>query len=119
MYSRDFSDKTVTGLPPQYGGTAFGRSKHREPPAPPPCQDTCHSECQKKQEPESKKEEHCPPPPPRPESAPILKGILGRLLPGGHEGSDILLVGLALLLLSDGCEDELLPLILLFLLLIH
>ena len=95
MYSREFSDKHR--LPPHYGGTAFAEEERgcEEYPAPDPC-------------------EKAPPPPPPPS-----RGLLDGLLPFHLKGDDLLLLGLALLLLSEGCEDEVLPLLLLFLLIIH
>ena len=113
MYSRAFPNEH-TELPPHYGGTALqgdGRKREQrheecreptekechEPPRPP------HEECGK---------DHPPPPPER-------GGILSRLLPFDIKGDDLLLLGIALLLLNEGCEDEYLPLLLLFLLIIH
>ena len=96
MYSRDFSDRHPP-LPPHYGGTAFGEGEERG-------------------------REECPAPPPKceePSTPPPKGGILDGLLPFHLKGDDLLLLGLALLLLGDGCEDEYLPLLLLFLLIVH
>ena len=120
MYSRSFSDGG--DLPPHYSGTALQRPRE-EPPhgtkeeAPPSCRADCKQEeprhipdtCAdaKKQE-ASRQNEECGQP----------EGLLARLLPG-VAGGDLLLLGIALLLLFDGCEDEFLPLVLLFLLVVH
>jgi hypothetical protein len=114
MYSRDFSDRRP--LPPEYGGTALthGRREQHTPNEeegrrpPPPCEEACEEECPKRP----------PPPPPREERSGILP-LFERLLPAGIDTGDLLLLGLAVLLLLDGCEDELLPLLLLFLLIVH
>lgn len=100
MYSREFSDSR---LPPRYGGTAF-RERHRAPPREeerPPCEETP------------------PPPPPCEERGHEPPSLLDRLLPGGVELEDLLLLGLALLFLADGCDDGYLPLILLFLFIVR
>ena len=74
---------------------------------------------------EEAKRKDCPPPrreecpEDRPPQPPPERGLLSRLLPFDIKGDDLLLLGIALLLLGDGCEDEYLPLILLFLLIIH
>ena len=99
MYSREFSDSR---LPPRYGGTAF-RERHRPPPPEeerPPC-------------------EEAPPPPCKEEGEEKGGTLLGRLLPKDLSLEDILLLGLALLFLADGCDDDYLPLILLFLFVIR
>ena len=105
MYSREFSDSR---LPPRYGGTAF-REKRRPPPheeerpphaeETPPCTET---------------------PPPSCEEKGAKPPSLGeRLLPAGLPPEDLLLLGLALLFLTDGCDDDYLPLVLLFLLIVR
>ena len=116
MYSRSFSDQP-THLPPHYGGTALQS-------------EGCQCEpCKKAEEHGHQcKEEHrrgCPPPrreecaEDRPPPPPPEGGLLSRLLPFDIKADDLLLLGIALLLLKDGCEDEYLPLILLFLLIVH
>lgn len=114
MYSRSFSDQP-THLPPHYGGTALQG-------------EGCRGEPRRKEEHEHHREEvrhkDCPPPreecaADRPPPPPPERGLLSRLLPFDIKGDDLLLLGIALLLLGDGCEDEYLPLILLFLLIIH
>ncbi len=135
MYSREFSD-SFRGLPPQYGGTAFRKARHEMPPR----------EEREKQE-ECEERENRPPrrestPPPERKDCPCedsppkkttcrerpdlcegdggsLSGLLGKFLPAGIEAEDLLLLGIALLLLADGCEDSYIPMILLFLLIIH
>ena len=100
MYSREFSDSR---LPPRYGGTAF-RERHRPPPCEeekPPC------------------EEAPPPPPPCEDKQKETPSLAERLLPAGIELEDLLLLGLALLFLADGCDDDYLPLILLFLFIVR
>lgn len=118
MYSRSFSDKPPH-LPPQYGGTALkggeenGSEKGDKEEA---CSAPKKEECEKDTGPQRDRGQECagsrPPPPP-------ARGLLSHLLPFDIKGDDLLLLGLALLLLNDGCEDEYLPLILLFLLIIH
>ena len=113
MYSRDFSDRHP--LPPEYGGTALthGRREHTAPTeedhCPPPSREEAGEEERTKR----------PPPPPPQEERGGLFPLFERLLPSGIDSGDLLLLGLAVLLLLDGCEDELLPLILLFLLIVH
>ena len=114
MYSRAFPNEH-TELPPHYSGTALhsdGRKREHG-----------HEECR---EPQQKKECHEPPKPPHEEGGgdcspppPERGGILSRLLPFDIKGDDLLLLGIALLLLSEGCEDEYLPLLLLFLLIVN
>ena len=116
MYSRTFSDKPHP--PPEYGGTVLSQNEGREDGH---CRKEAHHrppepECQKPSEPPcgAQKEcegEHRPPPPER--------GLLSHLLPFDIKSEDLLLLGIALLLLNDGCEDEYLPLLLLFLLIVH
>ena len=107
MYSRTFSDKPHP--PPEYGGTALsqnedgGRDKCREAPHCQPPEEECHKPCNG--------EHHAPPPHGR--------GLFSNLLPFDIKSDDLLLLGIALLLLNDGCEDEYLPLLLLFLLIVH
>ena len=115
MYSRSCSDQP-SHLPPHYGGTALhGEGCKSEP---------CRSEEHEKKREEAKRKD-CPPPrreecpEDRPPQPPPERGLLSRLLPFDIKGDDLLLLGIALLLLGDGCEDEYLPLILLFLLIIH
>lgn len=128
MYSREFSDTAEGRLPPHYGGTALGGRRHgegdggRHRPPPPSreereerCEDPHHAEGREGARP-------CPPPPPPCEEKVKgggLTGALRHLLPESVDTGDLLLLGLAILLLSDGCEDEFLPLILLFLLIVH
>ena len=114
MYSRDFSDRHA--LPPEYGGTALGRERREH--TPPPCEEERPQEVHPSPEGEGCREERPPPPPPREERGSLFP-LFGRLLPEGIDSSDLLLLGLAILLLLDGCEDELLPLLLLFLLIVH
>ncbi len=118
MYSRDFSDRRT--LPPEYGGTALARGGREhtprghgeeKPPEPPPPdgearEDSCRGDS-------------TPPPSPSREEKGGFFPLFERLLPTGIDSSDLLLLGLAVLLLLDGCEDELLPLMLLFLLIVH
>lgn len=119
MYSRSFSDKPPS-LPPQYGGTALSGHGERD-------KDECDEKerekaCKRDEGKQSRfeeKAEHAegcegkrPPPPPE-------RGLLTHLLPFDIKGDDLLLLGIALLLLNEGCEDEYLPLLLLFLLIIH
>lgn len=115
MYSRAFGD-TGDRLPPHYAGTALKREppreEYREEPreeerrescAPPheeahgPC-DSCEGRADKRE-------------PPRPP--------FHLALPYGIRFEDLLLLGLAVLLWLDGCDDEYLPLLLLFLLVVH
>ena len=109
MYSRNFSDKP-THLPPHYGGTALHGGQGREEKCKqegrqkPPSEERCKEEC--------REEKKAVPPPPE-------RGLLSHLLPFDIKGDDLLLLGIALLLLNEGCEDEYLPLILLFLLIVH
>lgn len=117
MYSRHFSDRYTP--PPEYGGTAFA---HHTPPhgAPPheepPCEEA-HREEHSCEEPSCSP---CLPPPHRREEAPChSERLLRGLLPSGISGEDLLLLGLALLLLLDGCEDRVLPYLLLFLLVVR
>lgn len=113
MYSRDFSDSRP--LPPEYSGTALGQGRRSEPPdeevreahhTAPPEEGGCDAERKTA-------------PPSREESRGGILPLFERLLPKGVDPGDLLLLGVALLLLLDGCEDELLPLLLLFLLVIH
>ncbi|MBO7293191.1 MAG: hypothetical protein J6V07_04580 [Clostridia bacterium] len=107
MYSREFSDSR---LPPRYGGTAF-RERHRSPPREeerPPCEEE-RPPC----------EEAPPPPPPREDKRREPHALFEKLLPAGLPLEDLLLLGLALLFLADGCDDDYLPLILLFLFVIR
>ena len=114
LYSREFSDSR---LPPRYGGTAF-RERHRPPPCkeegPPPREEKRRS-CEE----EGAPGENAPPPRPCEERGHEPPSLLDRLLPGGVELEDLLLLGLALLFLADGCDDDYLPLILLFLFIIR
>ncbi len=134
MYSREFSDTTEGRVPPHYGGTALGGRRHgegdggRHRPAPPPERREERNEERNEERGvghgrREQREEPCPPPPPPPcEDTAKGRGLsfaLRRLLPESIDTGDLLLLGLAILLLSDGCEDEFLPLILLFLLIIH
>ena len=117
MYSRTFSEKPH--LPPEYGGTALSKDEEREharckkePPCPPP-EPQAHKPCDIPGDPPcGDSGEHRPPTPP-------ARGLLSHLLPFDIKSDDLLLLGIALLLLNDGCEDEYLPLLLLFLLIIH
>lgn len=114
MYSRSFSDKP-THLPPHYGGTALKEAEgnKRDTCAPPPKKEECRKECETPPKDNGRAcAEDRPPPPPE-------RGLLSHLLPFDIKTDDLLLLGIALLLLNDGCEDEYLPLILLFLLIIH
>ena len=104
MYSREFSDKRPH-LPPRYGGTAFTEGEREREHT-----EGGHGECKSPEPPKGDGE--CAYPPPR-------RGLLDGLLPFELKGDDLLLLGLALLLLNDGCEDEYLPLLLLFLLIVH
>ena len=115
MYSRDFSDNR--SLPPQYDGTVLGRrgeappeQRREEPCGPPPPERKGGEPC---------REDRKPPSPPKKEAKGNLFPLFERLLPEGIDSSDLLLLGLAILLLLDGCEDELLPILLLFLLIVH
>lgn len=103
MYSRTFCEGG-DHLPPKYNGTAL----RREPP--PSC------ECE--EPPCAKPEEPCPPPS-CPEGAPRKTAPWQLHLPYGIRLEDLLLLGLAILLWLEECEDEYLPFLLLFLLLIH
>ena len=116
MYSRTFSDKP-SGVPPHYGGTALQGDGHRREPCreeghkpreDEDCRKTCH-------EPPRSANGECDQTPPPPERG----GILSRLFPFDIKGDDLLLLGIALLLLSEGCDYEYLPLLLLFLLIVH
>ena len=117
MYSRSFSDKPH--LPPEYGGTALAQNEERgradckkEPPCR-PHEQQAHTPCDMPHDaPCDGGGGHRPPPPPE-------RGLLSHLLPFDIKSDDLLLLGIALLLLSDGCEDEYLPLLLLFLLIVH
>lgn len=102
MYSREFSDKRPH-LPPHYGGTAFTEGEGARP---------CPEEVRGEGKPPPDAGAGCPPPQKR-------RGLLDTLLPFELNGDDLLLLGLALLLMNDGCEDEYLPLLLLFLLIVH
>lgn len=115
MYSRSLQDPG--SLPPHYGGTVLregGREKPSSPCPKPPEREDC-APCR-----EERPSAHTPPvdkEPCRGDSP--LPALLSRLLPAGIESSDLLLLCLSLLLLTDGCEDEFLPLVLLFLLIVH
>ena len=130
MYSRSFSDKSGS-LPPHYGGTAFGRRKcedhcheeHREecrepPPSPCPAEQKIHTHPH--EEPPCRDErprEECPPK----EATGCERAASGfplfrHLLPEWIGGEELLLLATAFLLLVDGCDDGILPWILLFLL---
>lgn len=110
MYSRAFQ-QSGEHLPPHYGGTALRQREHRE----------AEGDCERKEgqcpPPEHEREcpqdthaeEACQPPPPAPHFP----------LPYGIRLEDLMLLGLAVLLWLDGCEDEYLPLLLLFLLIVH
>ncbi|MBQ2719813.1 MAG: hypothetical protein IJF73_07085 [Clostridia bacterium] len=120
MYSRDFSDRGEGRMPPEYHGTALGgrhrgadeERGHRPPPKePPPKEAPCDGDV------EPREEAGAPGCDERPKGAGAP--LLGRFLPAGVDTGDLLLLGLAILLLSDGCEDEFLPLILLFLLIVN
>ena len=116
MYSRHFSDNGI--LPPEYGGTALGRARHSDPPPQKHPTEECTQE--ERHPPLPSEEAGCPERPPIPRSeGGGLSPFLKRLLPRGVDPNDLLLLAIALLLLSDGCEDELLPLLLLFLLVVH
>ena len=110
MYSRDFSDKRPH-LPPRYGGTAFTEGEPKRERR--ICEDT------KAAKRECEGGDTLPPTGEPPCERPRGRGFLDGLLPFDLKGDDLLLLGLALLLLNDGCEDEYLPLLLLFLLIVH
>lgn len=118
MYSRSFSDKP-THLPPHYGGTALTGHGGKD-------RETCDEEKQHKAPRHDEHEKKCDEPSSEKphghagerHSAPE-RGFLSHLLPFDIKGDDLLLLGIALLLLNEGCEDEYLPLLLLFLLIIH
>lgn len=116
MYSRTFSDKPHP--PPEYGGTVLsqhgdeGRDKCREAPHCKPPEEECGGPCAPCDTHEGHDGGHRPPPP-------HGRGLFSNLLPFDIKSDDLLLLGIALLLLNDGCEDEYLPLLLLFLLIIH
>ena len=123
MYSRNFSDREPIP-PPEYGGTAWRREReeHEKAPPPkgrPPCKDAPRGEAPSgeehahKESPSAKEEGR------RKEEGAEREGIFGKLLPFGIKEEDLLLLGIALLLLLDGCEDRYLPFILLFLLIVH
>ena len=107
MYSREFSDSR---LPPRYGGTALRERRH-----PSPCEEE-RPPCEEERPP---CEEAPPPPPPRVDKRNGAHSLLERLVPSGLPLEDLLLLGLALLFLADGCDDDYLPLILLFLFVIR
>ena len=114
MYSRTFSDDH-TDLPPHYAGTALHKDRHKKPPCPedskiPPPEEEYRKACHTPPRPPA--EDCTEPPPPPPEHS----GLLSRLLPFDIKGDDLLLLGIALLLLNEGCED-IMTLILGFLLL--
>ena len=129
MYSRDFSDR-IGGPPPEYAGTAWRREQEKKDRPPveegtarqdegPPCHEEacgekppCHKEACGEKPP-------CREEPRREEREGGPKSPLLRHLPFGIREEDLLLLGLALLLLLDGCEDRYLPLVLLFLLIVH
>lgn len=112
MYSRSFSDK-APHLPPHYGGTALqGETCGRRREETDEERKTEREECRRECPPRS--EAPCTDTPP-----PRTRGLLSQLLPFDVKGDDLLLLAIALLLLGDGCEDDYLPLILLFLLIIH
>lgn len=117
MYSRSFSEGGGN-LPPHYSGTALREQERDIPKKGKEGEAVCEAPTDGVCAP-------CPPPPQPPppphggaHGGKALGGLLGRLLPGVDEG-DLMLLGIALLLLFDGCEDEFLPLILLFLLVVH
>ena len=114
MYSRDFSDRHP--LPPEYGGTALVRERRAPPP---PSEEGAHCPPPREEDEEEACPTACPPPPPPREEGGGLFPLFGKLLPAGIDSRDLLLLGLAVLLLLDGCEDEVLPLLLLFLLIVH
>ena len=116
MYSRAFQEGGER-LPPHYGGTALRQGQHREDEReeerrPPP---ECEAKCQR----DTNREECCEPPRECSPGGEPPKGGLHFLLPYGIRFEDLMLLGLAVLLWLDGCEDEYLPLLLLFLLIVH
>ena len=122
MYSRDFSDRKPI-VPPDYGGTAYRREREKkeDPPSPkrPPPQKEHPREEGCRENPPCHEEPCREEPPCREDTKDGSRGLLGRLLPFGIREEDLLLLGIALLLLLDGCEDRYLPYILLFLLIVH
>ncbi len=141
MYSRSFSDRSPIP-PPEYSGTAW-RREHKGRDTPPGARGEAHQrerdegrdfereehsrkeESSCKEDSPCKEEPSCKERPHRREDHPCKEeetgrgSLLGRLLPFGIKEEDLLLLGIALLLLLDGCEDTSLPLILLFLLIVH
>ena len=120
MYSRSFSDGG--DLPPHYSGTALQRPRgelpHGTEEAVPL---SCRADCKQEEPhriPDTHADTHAQDASRQSEGCGKPQGLLERLLPG-VAGGDLLLLGIALLLLFDGCEDEFLPLILLFLLVVH
>ena len=118
MYSRAFGENGER-VPPQYGGTALHRRERRDE----------ERESERLQEEGEDRVKECPrdetegvAPPPREECATKQETPCTGLrlpLPYGIRLEDLLLLGLAVLLWLDGCEDEYLPLLLLFLLIVH
>ncbi len=104
MYSRAFQDRP-SFVPPHYGGTALSEETTAKKEACPTPQVT--------------EEERTPCKETRREEPPFGASLLSRFLPHSIRGEDLLLLGVALLLLLDGCDDEFLPLLLLFLLIIR
>ena len=107
MYSREFSDRRRPP-PPEYSGTAL------RPPPPPSCEERPTPPREERDSP-CEEEGPCR----ERDEASRPRGLLEGLIPRGISGEDLLLLGLALLLLLDECEDRLLPYLLLFLLVIR
>ncbi len=100
MYSRRFSDTDESlRIPPQYDGVALGRGRTKEPP------------CEEKEaggRPKEREADECE------GRGEALEGPLG-LLPAGLGAEDLLLLGVALLLLFGQDNDPYIPLTLLLL----
>ncbi len=139
MYSREFSDRAERrSLPPHYGGTALrhgraeeGRRADREKH-----EEEKREDCKQKEKPtcdigqaekgregrgERAEKKACKEgkPPHGGRSEDGFFSLLRGLLHPGEDGGDLLLLLVAILLLTDGCEDEYLPFLLLLMLIVN
>ncbi len=133
MYSRDFRESEELRVPPHYHGTAVARQRPEQPqeptPMPPPVEERGEGQeaspspdeipvaAPAHREP-PKREGSCGKGDPPLPAGDWIGSLLRKYLPG-VESADLLLLGIALLLLNDGYEDSWLPLLLLVLIVVR